>query len=89
MPGRTIANFELLQELGAKRAGAAYKAPDTRTGRLVVVHVLREAERLTRHPELRAAAALNHPNLLDIWEAGEFEEEGRLTPFLVTPFWTE
>jgi serine/threonine-protein kinase len=86
MPGRTIANFELLQELGAKRGGAAYKALDTRTGRLVVVHVLREAERLTRHPELTAAAALNHPNLLDIWEAGEFEEEGRLTPFLVTPF---
>ena len=86
MPGRTIAHFELLQEFRSKPGDAAYKALDTRTGHLVVLHVLRETARFTSHRELRAAAALSHPNVLDVWEVGEFEDKGRLTPFFVTPF---
>ena len=57
--------------------GEVYRARDTRLGREVAVKVLpaefsADAERLRRfEQESRAAGALNHPNILTIFDVGE------------------
>ena len=59
--------------------GEVYKARDSRLGREVAVKVLpaefaSEPERLRRfEQEARAAAALNHPNILALYDIGTYE----------------
>jgi TolB-like protein len=66
--------------------GEVYRARDTRLGRDVAVKVLptrftTDRERLTRFErEARAIAALDHPNVLVVLDAGEHEG----VPYLVT-----
>ena len=59
--------------------GEVYRARDPRLGREVAVKVLpaevaRDADRLRRFErEARAAAALNHPNILAVFDVGTHE----------------
>jgi serine/threonine protein kinase len=59
--------------------GEVYKATDTRLGREVAIKVLPSAfsadpERLQRFvQEARAAAALNHPNIVGVHDIGEHD----------------
>jgi serine/threonine protein kinase len=59
--------------------GEVYKARDPRLGRDVAIKVLPAAfsadpERLTRfEQEVRAAAALNHPNILAVYDIGQHD----------------
>src|SRR6266567_1439405 len=85
MPGRTIDRYELIEQLRAEPDRASFKARDTHTGQVVVLHLLRQAGQLASPRDLQAFAGLMHPNLLAIRNAGTFDEEGRLTPFVVTP----
>jgi len=65
-----------LRPLGAGWMGEVYRASDARLGREVAVKVLpaaftAEADRLRRfEQEARAASALNHPNILAIYDVG-------------------
>jgi serine/threonine-protein kinase len=69
--------YELLGELGRGGMGVVYKARDRRLGRVVALKRL--PENLKHHPqavalferEARAAAALNHRNIVTIFDAGE------------------
>ena len=78
--------YEILCPLGAGGMGEVYKARDTRLGRDVAVKVLpaeftADPERLRRfEQEARAAAALNHPNILVLHDMGTHEG----SPFIVT-----
>jgi eukaryotic-like serine/threonine-protein kinase len=84
-PGERLASYELLALLGSGGMGAVWKARDPRLSRMVAIKVLREEEhgdlgRLIQ--EARAAAQLNHPNIVTVHEIGE--HDGRV--FVVMEF---
>jgi serine/threonine protein kinase len=88
MTGRTIAHFEILDMLGEGGMGAVYKARDRQLDRLVAIKVLTpdrvaNSERKLRFvQEAKAASALNHPNIVTIYNIGS--EEG--VDFIVMEF---
>ncbi len=69
--------YELLEEIGRGGMGVVYKARDQRLGRIVALKKL--PENLRDHPkavglflrEAQAAAALNHPNIVTLFDADE------------------
>ena len=77
----SISRYRLLQKLGAGGMGEVYLAEDTKLGRKIALKVLSEEltanrDRLIRFDqEAYAASALNHPNILTIYEMGD--EGGR------------
>src|ERR1700737_4591768 len=76
IPGARLGPYEILAPLGAGGMGEVYRAKDPRLGREVAVKVLPDAlssdrERLRRfEQEARAASALNHPNIITIYDVG-------------------
>jgi Tol biopolymer transport system component len=73
--GTRLGRYEILAPLGAGGMGEVYRARDTRLGRELAIKVLPEEiadrTRLRRfEQEARAAAALNHPNVLDVHDIG-------------------
>ncbi len=86
LPGARIGPYEILAPLGAGGMGEVYRARDPRLGREVAIKVLpaelaEERGRLRRfEQEARTLAALDHPNLLAIFDVGEHAGH----PFLVT-----
>src|SRR5207244_5031760 len=77
LPFTSLGRFTILRELGRGAFGVVYQAHDPQLGRDVALKVPRpEAlaspelrERFVR--EARAAAGLDHPNLVAVYEAGE------------------
>ncbi len=78
-PGSRIAQYEILELLGAGAMGEVYKARDQRLGRIVALKFL--PVELARDPsarrrflhEAQAVAQLDHPNVATIYEVGESE----------------
>jgi len=74
MVGQTISHYSILERLGAGGMGEIYKAQDTRLNRFVAIKVLSLAnsgdpERRRRFvQEAQAASALNHPNIITIYD---------------------
>jgi eukaryotic-like serine/threonine-protein kinase len=76
LPGIELGRFQILQELGRGGWGIVFRAFDPLLGREVALKVPRPevavvpefAERFAR--EARAAAGLNHPNLVPVYEVG-------------------
>ena len=85
-PGTRLGPYEILASLGAGGMGVVYRARDSRLRRDVAIKVLPtafsgDADRLQRfEQEARAAAALNHPNILAVHDIGT---EGN-APFIVS-----
>lgn len=75
--GTKLGPYEIHSSIGAGGMGEVFRARDTRLGRDVAIKVLpgsfaRDPDRLRRFAqECRAAAALNHPNILSIFDIGE------------------
>ncbi len=84
--GRQLGPYEIVGPLGAGGMGQVYRARDTRLKREIALKVLPaelagDPERRQRfEQEARAVAALNHPNIVAIYDVGE--DNGVL--FLVT-----
>jgi eukaryotic-like serine/threonine-protein kinase len=84
--GARIGNYEILSPLGTGGMGEVFRARDEKLGRDVAIKVLRPAfssdgDRLRRfEQEARAAAALNHPNILAIYHIGTHEN----SPYIVS-----
>ncbi len=75
--GTILGPYEIRSPLGAGGMGEVYRAPDTRLGRDVAIKALpasfsADRDRLERFAqEARAAAALNHPNIVSIFDTGD------------------
>ena len=84
--GTKLGPYEIVSPIGAGGMGEVYRARDARLGRDVALKILpesfaRDPERLRRfEQEARAVAALNHPNILALYDIGR--EDGR--PYLVS-----
>jgi Tol biopolymer transport system component len=85
-PTTKLGPYEIIAPLGAGGMGEVLRARDTRLGRDVALKILpesfaRESERLVRfEQEARAVAALNHPNILAVFDIGQHNG----SPFLVS-----
>src|SRR6266567_6083258 len=74
--GETIGHYKISKRIGAGGMGEVYLASDITAGRkaalkLLPTHLTGDAERLKRfQQEAHAVAALNHPNILTVYEVG-------------------
>lgn len=84
--GSKLGQYEIVGPLGAGGMGEVYRARDSRLGRAVAIKVLpsflsADSDQLRRfEQEARAAAALNHPNILAVFQMGTYEG----APYLVS-----
>jgi hypothetical protein len=85
-PGVRLGPYEIVSPIGAGGMGDVYQARDTRLGRDVAIKVLpvefaADPERLRRfEQEALAVAALDHPNILALYDVGTHEG----SPYIVT-----
>src|SRR5215469_13524600 len=85
-PGTKVNDYEIIKLIGAGGMGEVYQARDMRLSRNVAIKVLpsfltHDADRLRRfEQEARAAAALNHPNIVAVYQMGFYEG----APYLVS-----
>src|SRR5262245_51301005 len=83
--GKKLGPYQALALIGAGGMGEVYRARDARLGRDVAIKVLpasfaRDADRLRRFvQEARAVGMLSHPNILTIYDIGDYEG----APYLV------
>jgi eukaryotic-like serine/threonine-protein kinase len=84
--GTKLGDYEVKSLIGAGGMGEVYRARDSRLGRDVAIKVLpsffsADFDRVRRfEQEARAAAALNHPNILAVHQMGTYES----APYLVS-----
>jgi serine/threonine-protein kinase len=78
--GSSIGPYQILSLVGAGGMGKVYLAQDTRLGRKIALKVLpkeftQDPDRVRRfEQEARAASALNHPNIITIFEIGRLAD---------------
>jgi adenylate cyclase len=88
MIGQTISHYKILEKLGEGGMGIVYKAQDTRLDRFVAIKALSahlsssEVNKSRLIQEAKATAALNHTNILNVFDIGE--TDGNL--FIVMEF---
>ncbi len=88
-PGTQLGSYEILALLGRGGMGRVFRARDSRLGRDVAIKLMTDGEasdqlvieRFSR--EAVAASALNHPNIITVFEFVPASEHG---PYLVTEF---
>jgi serine/threonine protein kinase len=85
---RTISHYEVLAPLGKGGMGEVYLASDQTLGRKVALKILparytTDADLVHRFErEAKAASALNHPNIMTVFEVGQTED----SHFIVTEY---
>ena len=78
--GQTLGRYEILAKLGEGGMGVVYKARDARLNRLVALKLMLGAATDPDHQfrrfaqEAKAASALNHPNIITVYDIAPEEE---------------
>src|SRR5687767_5542034 len=89
MVGTRIGNYRIVEKLGQGGMGEVYKAEDERLKRFVAIKLLRgpgitnQQDRQRFVQEARAASALNHPNIVQIYELGKHGDDDAIVMELV------
>ena len=84
--GKKLGHYEVLSLLGSGGMGEVYRARDTRLDREVAIKILptsyaSDADRLKRfEQEARSTSALNHPNIVTVYDIGTHED----SPYIVS-----
>src|SRR5256712_6529458 len=85
----TLSHYRIVSKLGAGGMGEVYLAQDTRLGRRVAIKFLhqefsKDEDKLNRFvQEAKAASALNHPNILTVYEIGEVDGKNYISTELI------
>src|SRR5580765_964372 len=85
-PNSKLAHYTIISKIGAGGMGEVYRARDARLDREVAIKLLptdvaSDADRLQRfEQEARATSALNHPNILTVYDIGTHDG----LPYIVT-----
>ena len=80
MLGKIVGHYRIIEKIGVGAMGEVFRAHDERLGRDVALKIIRSSsggnpDHLRRfEQEARAAAALNHPNIVAIYDVGSGEE---------------
>ena len=81
MVGKQVSHYRILEKIGAGGMGEVFLAEDTRLKRKAALKFLPSAfaaaseSRQRFEREAQAAAALNHPNIVAVYELGEHEDQ--------------
>src|SRR5262245_24919007 len=70
LPGERLGPYRIVAAIGAGGMGEVYRAWDTRLDRDVALKVMKDGGTGFER-EARAAAALNHPNIASVYDAGD------------------
>src|SRR5262245_57113029 len=88
-PDSILSHYRIISKIGAGGMGEVYLAQDTKLDRKVAIKFLSEefskdSDKLRRFiQEAKAASALNHPNILTVYEIGEVEGQNYLATELI------
>ncbi|HEU0172745.1 MAG TPA: protein kinase [Blastocatellia bacterium] len=92
MIGETISHYRIIKRLGSGGMGEVYQAEDTRLRRPVALKMMLDdgghnaQARMRFLREAQASSALNHPNIVTIYEIDEVERDGARYSFIVMEY---
>ena len=88
-PRKLAGRYEVREVLGQGGMGLVYRAYDTVIRREVAVKTILDipdpASLQLFYKECDVLASMSHPNIIEIFDIGEFEEEGKKKPYFVMP----
>src|SRR5579872_5377283 len=88
-PRKLAGRYEVRQILGQGGMGLVYRAYDSVIRREVAVKTILDipdpASLQLFYKECDVLASMSHPNIVEIFDIGEFEEEGKKKPYFVMP----